>query len=124
MSQEATPSTFSSSSFINFLESMRSSEGGLSPVMLNVTTGSSKGLNFITMGLLEPCGSLSFTRSIFSRTPSEAKSILVPQLNSVVTTDIPSLDIELMRFKLLTVPTASSIIFVIRVSTSSGAAFS
>ena len=42
-----------------------------------------------------------------------AKSILVPHPNSDVTKEIPSLDTDEIPFRLGTVPTASSIIFVI-----------
>ncbi len=120
---EATPSTFSMASLIYFRQASRSSKGERGPVTLKFIIGRSKGLYFITTGSLASRGSLSFIRSIFSRTLSAAKSIFVPQLNSTITKDRPSLEIELILFTLLTVPVASSIILVIKLSISSGAAF-
>src|SRR5262249_38596109 len=51
-----------------------------------------------------------------------AKPMSVPHANSSVTAEIPSFEIERTRRKFGTVPTPSSITFVIRFSISSGAA--
>ncbi len=58
----------------------------------------------------------------FSRTSSAAKSMLVPQPNSMVTSDTPARDRLVMRCTPETTATASSIGFVTRFSTSFGAA--
>ncbi len=121
---EATPSTFSMASLIYLRQISRNSKEDIEPVTARFIMGRSKGLYFITIGSSASRGSLSLIKSIFSRTFRAAKSIFVPQLNSTITRDRPSLDIELILLTLFTVPTASSIILVIRLSISSGAAFS
>jgi hypothetical protein len=60
--------------------------------------------------------------SVFSRTSTPAMSMSVPQVNSRITSDWPERDTERTRFTFLMTPTTSSIGFVIRFSTSSGAA--
>ncbi len=92
------------------------------PVTLIVMTGSSNGLNGTTRGSEASLGRRAFTRSTFSRVLNEAKSIFWSQSNSAITSEMPSLEIDLMDFMPLTVPTASSTGFVNRVSISSGAA--
>src|SRR5262249_8147336 len=64
----------------------------------------------------------SVTRSSFSRTASAARSMRVPEPNSSVTSDWPGREIECMRVRPATTPTASSTGRVTNCSTSSGAA--
>ena len=98
--------------------------GGTSVNGLPVRVSSVESLrqSFITIGSLASWGRLSLIKSTFSRTAKEAKSILVPQINSTVTTETPSLDTELTRRKFFTVPIDSSMTLVSNVSISSGAA--
>ena len=66
-----------------------------SPLTLKVSIGRANGLYFVTSGSSASRGSLSFIRSIFSLMPRAAKFMSVPQLNSTVTMDVPSREVEI-----------------------------
>ncbi|EKD27025.1 MAG: hypothetical protein ACD_79C00920G0001 [uncultured bacterium] len=127
---DATPGTFSSLSLsLSFAILSISKRGmvlGSSGLPFDtieyIITGLLNGLNFKTKGSSASLGSLSLTRSIFSLRFRDAKFISVPQSNSAITIETPSLENDLIVFSFFTVAIDSSISLVTRVSISSGAA--
>src|SRR4249919_4144280 len=98
------------------------SRRGLSAETDSVSTGALSGSNFSTVGwsiVLGRSGSTRFTRS---RTSCAAMSASFSRRNEMMTCETPSDEFDRSSSMLLIVLTASSILSVISVSTSSGAA--
>src|SRR5688572_6090820 len=95
---------------------------GLLADTASVSTGAESGSNFSTVGCSMVFGSSGSTRLTRSRTSCAPMSASFSRRNATITCDTPSDDVERSSSMPLMVLTASSILSVISVSTSSGAA--